>query len=180
MSHQTTPVAAPHMPRPQERLSRDQYPATVREPSTTVGTPPTLAWSGLGRARRIASVATTATQKAAIVVRSSVNGIRRRSQKYAGTPNATVYTYEIETAARRIFGVRGSSRANNALTQLGIAGARRNAAVARALETSRRTLTPGSTAGCRRYKGHFIPPGPLHPEVRGHSCEWCPRRGFRS
>ncbi len=27
-------------------------------------------------------------------------------------------------------------------------------------------LTPGSTAGCRRFEGHFIPPGPLHPEVR--------------
>jgi hypothetical protein len=29
-------------------------------------------------------------------------------------------------------------------------------------------ITPGSTAGCRRFDGHFIPPGPLHPDVRCH------------
>jgi hypothetical protein len=28
-----------------------------------------------------------------------------------------------------------------------------------------RRLTPGSTAGCRRFEGHFIPPGPFHPDV---------------
>jgi hypothetical protein len=40
---------------------------------------------------------------------------------------------------------------------------------ARCLGTCR--LTPGSTAGCRRFEGHFIPPGPLHPEVRCRLCK---------
>ena len=34
---------------------------------------------------------------------------------------------------------------------------------------SRGDPTPRSTAGCRRVEGHFIPPGPLHPDVRPHS-----------
>ena len=35
-----------------------------------------------------------------------------------------------------------------------------------ALMLVRGRLTPGSTAGCRRFEGHFIPPGPFHPDVR--------------